>query len=194
MKQELDDFLCAKYPKIFAQRKWDMSQTCMCWGFTCGDGWFTIIDQLCRLIQCHIDWTEQDALYTRERNHVITELQNGNDEPFLQYMSDHTNSADYIKTIRRTMMEEKPRPVRDPCVQVQAVQVKEKLGGLRFYIEHETGDDYVRGAIALAEDLSFKTCEVCGNIGQRRGGRGIRTLCDEHYAEQQGIKNNESNE
>jgi hypothetical protein len=35
----------------------------------------------------------------------------------------------------------------------RCVQVKAKFGGLRFYIEG--GDDYVRGAIHLAENLSF---------------------------------------
>lgn len=32
-----------------------MTQTCMCWGFSCGDGWFDLIDTLCDQIQRHID-------------------------------------------------------------------------------------------------------------------------------------------
>jgi hypothetical protein len=38
MKQELDEQLCAKYPKIFVNRHADMKTTAMCWGFECGDG------------------------------------------------------------------------------------------------------------------------------------------------------------
>lgn len=44
--------------------------------------------------------------------------------------------------------------------QVVAVQVKEKFGSLRFYVEG--GDDYTRGMIRLAESLSAMMCEGCG--------------------------------
>lgn len=60
MKQELDELLCAKYPKIFKDRHGDMRKTLMCWGFECGDGWFNIIDQLCANIQNHIDWNNEN--------------------------------------------------------------------------------------------------------------------------------------
>jgi hypothetical protein len=33
-----------------------MTETAMCWGFECGDGWFNIINQLCSNIQHRIDW------------------------------------------------------------------------------------------------------------------------------------------
>jgi hypothetical protein len=56
MKQELDEYLCKVFPKIFAQRNLPMQETAMCWGFECGDGWFNIINQLCQNIQHHIDW------------------------------------------------------------------------------------------------------------------------------------------
>ncbi len=61
MKQELDDLLCKKYPKIFAERHLSEMQTCMCWGFSHADGWFNIIDQLCANIQNHIDWKEKQG-------------------------------------------------------------------------------------------------------------------------------------
>jgi hypothetical protein len=56
MKQELDKLLCEKYPKMMVNRNKDMQETCMCWGFECGDGWFNILDQLMGNIQHHIDW------------------------------------------------------------------------------------------------------------------------------------------
>jgi hypothetical protein len=56
MKQELDKLLCEKYPKMMVNRNKDMKETCMCWGFECGDGWFNILDQLMGNIQHHIDW------------------------------------------------------------------------------------------------------------------------------------------
>ena len=60
--------------------------------------------------------------------------------------------------------------------QVVAAQVKEKFGGLRFYVDN--ADDYVDGAISMAESMSCRTCEECGVPGIRRGGGWIRTLCD----------------
>ena len=59
MKQELDELLCTKYPKMMVNRNKDMKETCMCWGFECGDGWFNILDQLMGNIQHHIDWKNQ---------------------------------------------------------------------------------------------------------------------------------------
>ena len=56
MRQELDSLLCEKYPKMMVNRNKTMQETCMCWGFECGDGWFNILDQLMGNIQHHIDW------------------------------------------------------------------------------------------------------------------------------------------
>jgi hypothetical protein len=56
MKQELDELLCTKYPKMMVNRNLPMMETCMCWGFACGDGWYNILDQLMGNIQHHIDW------------------------------------------------------------------------------------------------------------------------------------------
>jgi hypothetical protein len=56
MREDLDQQLCEKYPLIFADRNKSMQETCMCWGFEHGDGWYNIIDSLCANIQNHIDW------------------------------------------------------------------------------------------------------------------------------------------
>ena len=55
MTQELDEKLCKDYPKIFADRHADMRTTAMCWGFDCNDGWFWLINNLCKTIQDYID-------------------------------------------------------------------------------------------------------------------------------------------
>lgn len=62
MRDELDKKLCEKYPKIFADRYKPMTETAMCWGIECGDGWYNIIDQLCANIQSHIDWEESRGI------------------------------------------------------------------------------------------------------------------------------------
>ena len=51
MAPELDELLCARYPLIFAERHGDPSTTSMCWGFETGDGWFSLINVLCRELQ-----------------------------------------------------------------------------------------------------------------------------------------------
>ena len=60
MKQELDKLLCEKYPKMMVNRNKPMQETCMCWGFECGDGWYNILDQLMSNIQHHIDWNNKN--------------------------------------------------------------------------------------------------------------------------------------
>jgi hypothetical protein len=61
---------------------------------------------------------------------------------------------------------------------IQAVQVKEKYGTLRQYIEG--GDDDADKAIKEAEDESERTCEQCGKDGHVTERWGwYRTLCNE---------------
>jgi hypothetical protein len=57
MRKELDVLLCQRYPKIFAERRGSIQETCMAWGFSCGDGWFTLIDALCERLQF---WTDRN--------------------------------------------------------------------------------------------------------------------------------------
>lgn len=61
MKPELDELLCKRYPKMMVNRNLPMQETCMCWGFECGDGWFNILDQLMGNIQHHIDWKNKNS-------------------------------------------------------------------------------------------------------------------------------------
>jgi hypothetical protein len=87
----------------------------MCFGFECGDGWYSIIDNLCQQL------------------------------------------------------------VRlGGC---EAVQVKEKFGGLRFYIDEGSAEQFE--AIEQAERDSLKTCEVCGSMTDvaLRGHAWVKTLC-----------------
>jgi len=59
----------------------------------------------------------------------------------------------------------------------EAVQVKEKFGGLRFYIFG--GDDYINGLVDLAESMSYRICSKCGNQRTPQKNRGwVYSLCD----------------
>jgi len=61
MKRELDEYLCKVYPKMMVNRDKDMKETCMCWGFAVGDGWFQLLNQLMGNIQNHIDWQNRNG-------------------------------------------------------------------------------------------------------------------------------------
>jgi len=63
--------------------------------------------------------------------------------------------------------------------QFEVLQVKEKFGGLRFYVNCRR-NEAIRQRIGIAADESFHTCEVCGQPGTLREERWIKTLCDEH--------------
>jgi len=128
MNAQLEHQLHSKYPDLFVDLYGDPTQTCMAWGLECDDGWYTLIDVLCRQIQHHQQW----------------------------------NMA---KDLRPVVLE----------------QVKEKFGTLRFY--YRGGDDVISGLVQLAEAMSGKICECCGQTGKIRGGHWLKTLCDKHAQE-----------
>ena len=64
----------------------------------------------------------------------------------------------------------------------QICQVKEKYGGLRFYIN--AGSDEIFKRVVEAENKSYEVCEKCGEVGELRNDIGwYLTLCEEHYLE-----------
>lgn len=187
MRDELDKQLCEQYPKIFAQRNLPMSETCMCWGFAHGDGWFNIIAALCGAIQWHIDQREKDIerckQWQAERDAALA----GDWTAFNKKHEKTLNDPKWAEWIEREKRDLTQPTVptwmvaKEPIPQVEAVQVKEKFGTLRFY--YEGGDEYIRGLVTMAEAMSAYTCEVCGAPGEARGGGWIRTLCDKHAEE-----------
>jgi hypothetical protein len=60
----------------------------------------------------------------------------------------------------------------------QVCQVKEKFGGLRFYIGAESDEIHLR--INEAEKQSYKICEMCGKPGSIVKMGWLTTRCPEH--------------
>ena len=61
-------------------------------------------------------------------------------------------------------LEHNLRKDQDPAVvNVEATQVKEKFGGLRFY--YNGGDEFIEGLVWMAEAISGRACEECGSPG-----------------------------
>ena len=59
---------------------------------------------------------------------------------------------------------------------IEVVQVKEKFGGLRFYVHHSTPE--LDDMIEQAEMKSYTTCEYCGKPGKTRSkNHWLCTLC-----------------
>lgn len=80
--------------------------------------------------------------------------------------------SDKLEGILRTI----PAEEREDIV---VFQVKEKFGGLRFYMSAETTQ--MTKLIQAAEKASYSVCEVCGEPGEPRTKRGwTQTTCEEH--------------
>jgi len=61
----------------------------------------------------------------------------------------------------------------------RAVQMKEKMAGLRFYMSNYL--DEFEEPIAEAERKSYVTCEICGEVGEvMSNGYWLKTLCPKH--------------
>jgi len=118
MKVELENKLFDKHPKILCKAN-------LPFGFECDDGWYEIIEELCRRITECLE-------------------------------------------------------LRPDTPQVEAIQVKQKFGGLRFYATG--GNEITDHLIRDAETISYKTCEGCGtmqNVSKRIiKGHWIIQLCD----------------
>ena len=65
---------------------------------------------------------------------------------------------------------------KDKQEDLYCLQVKEKFGGLRFYMHgyDETIESYIREA----EKACDVTCESCGSPGTLKGKSWVRTMCD----------------
>lgn len=174
MKIELDKLLCEKYPKMMVNRNKNMQETCMCWGFDCGDGWFNILDQLMGNIQHHIDWKEKQRVWAVKYNEMATQCKAGIFDLFEQ--ENELAVGQYKEEKLARIVSEQFRVVPESIPQVTLDQVKEKFGTLRFY--YTGGDDEISGMVRMAESMSGVTCEECSAPAQTHGPGWIRTICD----------------
>jgi len=160
MKKELDEALCKDFPIIFRNRH--TPRTLMCCGFDCADGWEPIIRTLCEALMSEVYSLEQDvSMYERWLKNILI---------------DGTKKESIQKTLEDTKAKLAEAKDRVPV----AIQVKEKFGGLRFYVNRASDKQY--SLIRFAELMSYKTCEVCGSTqGTQLYETGWhKTLCPQH--------------
>jgi hypothetical protein len=177
MKRELDEYLCKVYPKMMVNRDKPMTETAMCWGFDCGDGWFQILNQLMGNIQNHIDWKERQREVSIKFNRIAEQLKAGDSTLFDEEYKDMID-GEYKEKRRQQLIDQYPITIPEPITQVTLDQVKEKFGTLRFY--YSGGDDVIDGMVRMAESMSGVTCEECGKPATQTPGGWIKTVCVEH--------------
>lgn len=63
-----------------------------------------------------------------------------------------------------------------PALNCKVNTIKEKFGALRIY--HNANDSYINGVVNMANAISEKTCELCGNPGELYKDGCARVRCD----------------
>lgn len=177
MKQELEQQLCEKYPKLFSYRVNRNTNSPLAFGIECGDGWFTILDTMCGLIENHIDWERERIASGKRFNRILAQARKGNERNIRFYAKEKLGYKTE-EQINEYVKNAKPRDFGEiePPKQVQFFQIKEKFATLCVYTRG--ADEYVNGIIRMSEAISARTCEDCGLPGKKRQGGWIRTLCD----------------
>ena len=54
MSPDNDKALCEAAPQLYADRGASAAETCMCWGFSFGDGWFPLLLDLSKALEAEI--------------------------------------------------------------------------------------------------------------------------------------------
>lgn len=150
MSPEHDKELCRKFPLLYRDRNGDRHKTLMNFGFCVKDGWYPIIYELSASLE------------------PLIKAQHGS------YVLFKCKVALY-KALKRIGFKVIVPQKQSAC----AMQVKEKFGGLRFYMSGPQTKEMAL-LIRQAEEKSFNTCETCGKSGTlRTDRRWVLTLCDD---------------
>lgn len=176
MKQELDVQLVKDHPILFGDRFADMRQTCLCWGFECGDGWYDLLKEAADKLEplCRAEYEKVAKIeknwYKYVRNVVGTTVK----VPFVWKI--------LYKIVNVILPNVYNSPLYwyggPPC---RASQVKEKYGTLRFYMVASTEE--MEAIIEEACHKSAVTCEECGKPGKVIGGGWLYCRCKDCYQE-----------
>lgn len=132
-------------------------------GFCIGDGWFNLINnlsyELCR------KWL--DTKHELE----FAQANLGKEDMWGRMIDD----ARIRELMSKVETERKSIP--------RAAQIKEKFGGLRFYVEGASKEQHA--VIWYTESISNYVCEQCGARGKHRPSGWVKTLCNKHWKEHQ---------
>jgi len=137
-------------------KRWpDLFQKAGDFEFSINNGWCDIVDILCGLLSHDVETAKRRLKYAMEN-------------PNARFVQPITELEEAVNKAQREL----------PTL----VQVKEKFGTMRFYVDG--GTPVMHNYIEFAEAMTSRTCEVCGDRGKSRTGGWIRVLCDKHSREQ----------
>ncbi len=172
MNEILTAKLLKRFPVLYQDYNSPMTQTCMCWGFDHGDGWFDIIWQLSLAIEDELGYSRAQKwgfLFKKRFACRWADLMY-RISPVVHDKRELVGSGTEDDP-KRVVVVEKAKPRRSwakrliffPNTGFAVDQVKEKFGTLRYYCP---GTDRIHNFIRLAETLSGMTCEICGKPGR----------------------------
>ena len=170
-EERYDEFvklLEEKHPKMFSYP----------YGGVCvGEGWWDIIRLLSAQIDSYIKWKRNTRAYDLRYNRA---LERGYPAmlKFVMKGKDPSMANTWQLEQAEQNASGEPRRVTERVEYVTVHQIKEKFGGLRFYVHGATDKHY--NYISFAESMSYRTCEECGAPGKRYTDGWHRTLCDIH--------------
>lgn len=162
---KIDD-LKTKYPLLFSN---DPLEPIVLFGVECDAGWYKIIDIACKLLYHKYNDVKKTERYYEE----ILENKKFNETRTEEKVRLNLESA-------RERVEEEFKLLPN------IVQIKEKFGELRIYLDMPLPNMYAWGVVDFAEEMSRVTCEVCGAPGETITKGWHKTLCEQHAKERYG--------
>jgi len=161
-----------KYKVLFEHEK-DSKEPFALFGFECGDGWYNIIKNACHTLCQDYDWecrrlemikkSLKDVKGVTERRRTV--------EPNI---TEEEVQKELEESIHNTLIKIEIYNRELPRI----VQVKEKFGTLRIYMDNI--HPKYKHVEVYAELMSATTCESCGNVGRTYRMGWHQTLCKEH--------------
>jgi hypothetical protein len=150
-----------KYPLCFP----DGEPVC---GFYCDYGWWPLLDKLCAAItveleklptDCTPNVLDPEEIQARAHQLWIDRGCPSGESDHDWFVAEHQLRAEAAKA----------------CA-FRVAQVKEKFGGLRFYVDNS--NEAIDALVDEAESESYSICEQCGSPGERRDGGWTKVRCD----------------
>jgi hypothetical protein len=148
-------------------------------GFECDIGWYDIINNACLVFYDEYKRHKRQYEYDKE-------CLNNFDSYLKKKRSYDTTSSDSdIKRGLETTLKKYEQLMEEAMEQLpKIVQVKEKFGTLRLYIDN--GNRVSNAIVNYAELMSEVTCEKCGDAGITYETGWHKTLCKQHAVERYG--------
>ena len=153
--------LIDKYPLLFRNK--DEREPFNCFGFECDEGWFNILNSAFHLLYANYNHTKRMLDYWKNTSSNLDDLALKKEEQIKYFEEELSKIVDNMPMV---------------------VQIKEKFGTLRLYMDNYK--EFDSGVIQMAEEMSAFTCEICGCAAETYTIGWHKTLCTTHAIEKYG--------